>query len=466
MNRKSIAALAIAAVMTAGVGASSYAWFTSQATSVNNIVQTGTLLISGTNPDSSLKAFTITNLYPGTEGSKTDNITVKNNGSINLQYKVSAAYKDGEANLYNIAQVKVTKASGEIIYNGNVNALSGYLANSNLPVGSEETLYFTVTLPENADDSYQGKTAYINFIFDASQYNNTSFLVNNTVGQAHSLVNVKAGATNTDGINYNSIQTAVDAVAIGGTVKIYPGVYDVSNATSNLNITKNNIKIVGCDINGNPYTSAALAKDGAKIKSSAAANGAWLLQDTIVIQGNNVTIEGLYVEASSNHPNKTIEVTGNNVNIKNTYVNGNLYFNGQDTASLDTFSIKDNTIMGGIWITAGTGTTGNASARVIENNIIETNADWKYGLSFTGIIPTGWNNSKVGPASVINNTFHGTNAYARILGEVVTGIDLVAIKDHNFFDTTPVVSTPATIQIDISSNDVPSYVNATVQYLK
>lgn len=431
MNRKSIAALAIAAVMTVGVGASSYAWFTSQATSVNNTVQTGTLAIGGTNGSTTLKTFTLDNLYPGAEGSKSDSITIKNNGTINLQYKVSSKFKGGVDNLYNVAKVKVTKASGEVVYNGNVNGLNGYLANSNLAVGSSETLEFVVSLPDDADNQYQGKTAYVDFVFDASQYNDTSFLVNSATGQAKTVVNVKVGATN-DGVNYNSIKAAVDAVAIGGTVKIYPGAYNVTADSSNLVISKNNIKIVGCDVNGNPYTSAVLARNGAKLMSSAAANGAWLLQSTLIIQGDNVTIEGLYVEPSPVEPNKTIEVLGNNVNIKNTYINGNLYFNGQDAGSLDTFNIKNNTIIGGISITAGTGTIGNASARLIENNTIDTTET--YGISFTGIVPTGWTNTKVGPASIKNNKFLGTNTYVRVLGEVIDVIDLEAIKTDNTFE--------------------------------
>lgn len=176
MNRKSIAALAIAAVMTAGVGASSYAWFTSQATSVNNTVQTGTLAIGGTNGSTTLKTFTLDNLYPGTDGTKSEYITVKNNGSINLQYSVTSTFKGGEANLYNVAQVKVTNPAGVVKYNGMLNLLNKALANKTLAVGESETLYFTVSLPDNAGNEYQNKTAYVDFVFDASQLSPTRFV--------------------------------------------------------------------------------------------------------------------------------------------------------------------------------------------------------------------------------------------------------------------------------------------------
>jgi predicted ribosomally synthesized peptide with SipW-like signal peptide len=169
MNRKSIAALAVAAVMTVGVGASSYAWFTSQATSVNNVVQTGTLVIGGPSGTATLKHFTLNNLYPGKDGSKSENITIRNNGSINLKYTVSSTFKSGEGNLYNIANVAVKNNSGVILYNGKLNLLNKALANKSLLVGEAETLNFTVSLPESADNQYQGKAANVDFVFDASQ---------------------------------------------------------------------------------------------------------------------------------------------------------------------------------------------------------------------------------------------------------------------------------------------------------
>lgn len=169
MNRKSITALAVAAVMTLGVAASSYAWFTSQATSVNNVAQTGTLVLGGPAGNSTLKAFTLNNLYPGAQGSKSENITIRNNGSINLQYTVSSTYKGGADNLYNIAQVKIAKPSGDVVYNGYLNALNKALVNTSLLVGESETLNFTVSLLDDADNQYQGKTAYVDFVFDANQ---------------------------------------------------------------------------------------------------------------------------------------------------------------------------------------------------------------------------------------------------------------------------------------------------------
>lgn len=180
MNKRSIAALALAAVMTLGVAASSYAWFTSQATSYNNTVNTGTLVIGGPSGNSTLKAFTLSNLYPGAEGSKSENITIRNNGSINLTYNVTSTFKGGDPNLYNIALVKVTNNSGVELYNDNLNKLSKINVNKSLAVAESETLNFTVSLPDNAGDVYQNKTMYVDFVFNAGQ---TSFVTSPLLGE-------------------------------------------------------------------------------------------------------------------------------------------------------------------------------------------------------------------------------------------------------------------------------------------
>jgi predicted ribosomally synthesized peptide with SipW-like signal peptide len=178
MNKKVIISLVLVALMGFGTAIGTFAWFTSQATSDANTFKTGTLSIGGLAGTSALRTFTLSNLYPGLEGSKSDYITVKNNGSINLQYSVSANYDTGDgtgyAPLYNIAKVKVTKASGDVVYNGNLNALNKALVNATLPVGKSETLNFTVSLPDETNNDYQGKTAKVNFVFDATQNRNTS----------------------------------------------------------------------------------------------------------------------------------------------------------------------------------------------------------------------------------------------------------------------------------------------------
>jgi predicted ribosomally synthesized peptide with SipW-like signal peptide len=85
MNKKSIAALAIAATMTLGVGASSYAWFTSKAESVSNTVETGKLSVSVAAPGfGETTPIIISNAQPGDE-SGTYTFTVTNNGTLPLR---------------------------------------------------------------------------------------------------------------------------------------------------------------------------------------------------------------------------------------------------------------------------------------------------------------------------------------------------------------------------------------------
>jgi predicted ribosomally synthesized peptide with SipW-like signal peptide/uncharacterized repeat protein (TIGR01451 family) len=94
MNKKLITALALAAIMTFGAGASSYAWFTSTATSANNTFKAGTLSVTGKGGDVSTTRLgggtaDLTNMEPGDTATYTyiiDNMKDGTASSLNLVF--------------------------------------------------------------------------------------------------------------------------------------------------------------------------------------------------------------------------------------------------------------------------------------------------------------------------------------------------------------------------------------------
>ena len=150
-------------------GVSTYAWFTSQAISNDNIFMSGKLEIglpfTGAN-DGFIEA---TNLYPGS--SVTDTVDVQNNGEIIFKYKVTSDQNSGDEALYNNLNTVILK-DDIVIYDGTLKDLDANIGN--IVPGDKETLTFTVSLPETAGDECQEKIANTKFIFDATQIENTN----------------------------------------------------------------------------------------------------------------------------------------------------------------------------------------------------------------------------------------------------------------------------------------------------
>ncbi|HEX8919131.1 MAG TPA: chitobiase/beta-hexosaminidase C-terminal domain-containing protein, partial [Chloroflexota bacterium] len=118
---------------------------------------------------------------------------------------------------------------------------------------------------------------------------------------------------------FATIGKAMLAVADAGTVKVYPGDYDIArdNMTNEggqtgwyLPITRDGITLEGVTADGQVITDPANV--AANIFSTqASVNGAWSSQDLIAVFSNNVTIQGLGI-MNKLSPNKGIEVMGNN----------------------------------------------------------------------------------------------------------------------------------------------------------
>jgi predicted ribosomally synthesized peptide with SipW-like signal peptide len=171
----------IAAVAALAVGATASV-FTSQATVENNTFATGVLEIR-INGSASIPGFNFTNAKPG--DSKSGQFGVNNYGApwfagpSTLAAKVltiSGPQDGGSAYLYNKLDIVVEANRGWAtwmpVYSGPLSGLTaGDLLDgrwSELAAGDSEDVRYTVTLPLDADDSYQGLSTTFDFVVDAA----------------------------------------------------------------------------------------------------------------------------------------------------------------------------------------------------------------------------------------------------------------------------------------------------------
>ena len=170
-----------------------YAYFSDAATTVNQSFRTGVLqasLRSGQGnfvPDQAL--------LPGQQVNR-DIYIGKTAGSLPLQYRVSFQYLDGDLDLCQQLDLKIwydhyhgDPAGGyanrdmRLKYSGKLANLAN-LGNEDFKIphpddqfdldnsdGTEQWFYYSISLPDNVDDSFQGKTCHFNFDIQAWQLN-------------------------------------------------------------------------------------------------------------------------------------------------------------------------------------------------------------------------------------------------------------------------------------------------------
>lgn len=171
MKRTLIYLVCILGVLGMGIGLGTFAWFTSQASSENNVFETGDLIIGLSTSGSNDGFLTIDKLVPGQSISKT--LDVRNSGDVVFKYKASVQKQDGDDNLFNKLQLTIKKGT-TTIFDGSLKDLN--MTIGNIDSGVTETLDFTATLPQDAGNEYQGKLATAKFIFDATQIENTTWI--------------------------------------------------------------------------------------------------------------------------------------------------------------------------------------------------------------------------------------------------------------------------------------------------
>ena len=172
--RRTLGALAVvlAAIgITVGSGAS----FTASAANPGNVFTTGTLAIGNT-PGTAL--LTAGSLKPGDTATGTVDIT--NTGSLAGDFALKTANSTGYAAL--LAQMDLVvldcgawtttapncSTGTTTVYTGKVSALANATL-GNYAGGIKHRYKFTTTLPSSTDDTFQGKTASVDFTWAATQ---------------------------------------------------------------------------------------------------------------------------------------------------------------------------------------------------------------------------------------------------------------------------------------------------------
>ena len=180
MKTRLIISLVLIGVLAFGAGLGTVAYFTSQATSEDNIFETGTLIIGVPSEGENSGIFDIENWQPG--DSATETLTVNNLGSLPMKYKVTAVFGDEleasvaeAAALEDILDLEIKK-DGTVIYNGKLSGLaSGLDVDTDFAAGASQVLSFEVSMPTSAGNEYQGADVTVQFVFDATQINNSGW---------------------------------------------------------------------------------------------------------------------------------------------------------------------------------------------------------------------------------------------------------------------------------------------------
>jgi spore coat-associated protein N len=172
--RRSLAALAVV-LAAVGITVGSGANFTASAANPGNVFTTGTLLIGDS---SSTALLNVTGMKPGDSSSGTVDIT--NTGSLAGDFALKTANASGYTALLGQMDLTVLDCGAwtttapncstgtTTVFSGKVSALTNSSL-GNYAGGIKHRYQFTATLPSSTDDTYQGRTAQVDFSWSATQ---------------------------------------------------------------------------------------------------------------------------------------------------------------------------------------------------------------------------------------------------------------------------------------------------------
>ena len=172
--RRTLGALVVV-LAAVGITVGSSANFTASAANPGNVFATGSLSI-GNSPSTAL--FSASGMKPGDVNTGT--VDIENTGTLSGTFQLATANASGDTSL--LAQLDVVVgdcgtwsgatppscASPSTTYSGKINALTGSSLGT-YAAAAKHRYRFTVTLPSNTDDSFQGKSAQVDFAWSATQ---------------------------------------------------------------------------------------------------------------------------------------------------------------------------------------------------------------------------------------------------------------------------------------------------------
>jgi parallel beta-helix repeat protein len=270
---------------------------------------------------------------------------------------------------------------------------------------------------------------------------------------------------------FQDIQPAIDRVANGGRVDVYPGTYNRDEAngwdpmtglagSNDFNIFVNKgITIQGVTEGGVAITDYHSVAAFVIAKRALPTFG----ESGIFVQADGVTITGLDITGPYTDNNKNLETGADNLTVKYCQLHARdgasaLYISDWHfvagppaTSHIQTYRIEGNYLNGGgTWasglrIANGAGWTGDVSGRVITGNTFYNNS---YGIEFVGPGNESWDVYPVGAATITGNTFtmsdrgHVT-AWGEYLGaQGYADPDWASILTGNTFEKAAVTWTP------------------------
>jgi len=172
--RRTVGALAVV-LAAVGITVGSGANFTARAANPANTFTAGTLTIGDSQASAILSA---TNLKPG--DTATGTVDIQNQGSVPGTFTLSTSNAaDSTPSLLGQVDLRVedcgvfsggtppTCGSGTVVHTGKVNELTS-VSLGTFPASAKHRYKFDATLPATTGNTYQGKTASIEFDWDAA----------------------------------------------------------------------------------------------------------------------------------------------------------------------------------------------------------------------------------------------------------------------------------------------------------
>ncbi|QQE74834.1 hypothetical protein KDJ56_02280 [Brevibacillus composti] len=149
-----------------------YAYFTSEAEETSTFAA-GKLEITLGETKVKFQAEGDMPFLPGVRFDK--ELSVYNHSDVPVKYALLAEKEEGDDIVYDqlVVEIRRDGDGGELLYHGRVNQLNqANVVVPELPVGDQDTLHFTVYLPESTGNEVQQKSADVTFGFLATQQEN------------------------------------------------------------------------------------------------------------------------------------------------------------------------------------------------------------------------------------------------------------------------------------------------------